>query len=102
MSPRALPHLAMEPVELALRQLQLDRAATAEIPSLQARKRDRQLASPHALVRGSAARAVPGLGAALLRVAGGAPGAVGGAGGRGLAGGGHAPGECRRLPDRWR
>src|SRR5256885_3685031 len=54
MSPRALPHLAVEPVELALRQLQLDRAATAKIPSLYARKRDRQLASPHALFRGSA------------------------------------------------
>ena len=40
--------------DLAARQIELDRAATAQIPVLFDRKRARRLASPHALLRGSA------------------------------------------------
>jgi uncharacterized protein (DUF2252 family) len=52
--PRTLPALQLDPVALARRQLELDRAATARLPPLAVRKRARQLASPHALFRGSA------------------------------------------------
>ncbi len=44
----------MRPFDLAKRQVELDRAATALFPDLFLRKRDRMLASPHALLRGSA------------------------------------------------
>lgn len=50
----SLPRFAADPVELALRQLQLDKLATARLPVLRERKRLRQLISPHALFRGSA------------------------------------------------
>ncbi len=44
----------LRPFDLARRQIDLDRAATARFPPLFARKRARMLPSPHAFLRGSA------------------------------------------------